>query len=91
MTKKTINRAATVITMLAGLTLATDALAETTTAPASAPERPSMLARANADALRQLRPSGLQAHARNFSRVASRGYHDVLTKLHAESSQPPRR
>jgi len=43
--------------------------------------RPSALERANRDVLRQLRPSGLKAHARGFGALAERGCRDVGAKL----------
>jgi len=60
------------------------ARAETTrpAAPGRAVEaRPNALERANRDVLRQLRPSGLRAHARGFGALAERGCRDVGAKL----------
>lgn len=55
--------------------------------PGARPAKPNALARANADVLRQLKPSGLKQHGANFSRLAGEGYHQFLVTIKAPSAK----
>ena len=81
-----------VLTLTFALGALAPAVASAEAPPVKPAARPSTLERANADVLRQLRPSGLKQHGASIGRIAVRGYHDVLATIHAPSAKPaPRR